>query len=62
MSSPEIKNNDNDKKDDNSYLEGCLSCGCLIAVFCGAFMAVSWAWHYHWLFGLFMIIFLLGLR
>jgi hypothetical protein len=38
-------------------LEGC---GCLIAFIVITCIAVSWAWGIHWLFGLLVLLFLVG--
>lgn len=48
-------------KQDNGCLEGCVGCGCLIAIIWFIFAAVSWGWHIHWLFGLLILLFLLSL-
>lgn len=50
------------RKDDNGCLAGCAGCGCLIVILFLVFSVVSWAWHIHWLFGLLLILFLLGLK
>lgn len=56
----------NDKEENKNNNDGCLSgcagCGCFLIILWVVLCIVSWAWHIHWLFGLLMLLFLLGLR
>ena len=52
-----------DEQEDNQN-KGCLDdiagCGCGIVVLCVIFSAVCWAWNIHWLFGVLVLLVLLG--
>ena len=44
------------------FTSGCVGCGCLVVIIWGIFTIISWAWHIHWLFGLLVLLLLLGGR
>ena len=46
----------------NTNNDGCAGCGCAIVLLIIGFSVVSWAWNIHWLFGLLMLLFILGIR
>lgn len=50
-----------DKKQDN-IAEGCAGCGCAIVLIVILFNIVSWAWGIHPIFGILLLLFILGIR
>jgi hypothetical protein len=46
----------------NDNMEGCAGCGCAIILLIIGFSVVSWAWNIHWLFGVLMLLFILGIK
>ena len=45
----------------DDFVTGCGGCGCGIVIFILFIRAVIWAWNIHWLFGILMFLFLIGL-
>ena len=58
VESSEVEN----QKKYNPFPDLITGCGCLIFAACIIFMIVSWGWHIHWLFGVLLLIFILGIR
>ena len=55
--SEEEEQKDNGKSD---LINGCAGCGCAIILIILAIKLIIWAWHIHWIFGLLIILILLG--
>ena len=47
-------------KEDNGCADTICGCGCAIVIIYLICSAVGWAWGIHWLFGLLLLLFLLG--